>query len=298
MSATLVILAAGLGSRYKGLKQVDSFGPSGEQLFDYTVYDAIRAGFDQVVFVIRKAFAADFEQSVNSKFAHKIDVRFVYQELDNLPEGCTPVHGREKPWGTGHALWVTKDVVTSPFCMVNADDFYGAKAIKQMHDLLQTFEPGETNAGMVGYLLDDTLSDFGSVSRGICDIERGDLNGIEEHTQIEKKEDQIISVREDGEYVLPPDTIVSMNLMGFSPAVYSLMEEMFKAFYHENKHQLKAEFYAPQILKELIDQGVQVPVTATDSSWFGVTYPEDKAEVQRNIQKRIQEGEYPAQLWE
>ncbi len=297
MSTSLVILAAGLGSRYKGLKQVDSFGPSGEQLFDYTVYDAIRAGFDQVVFVIRKAFAADFERAVNSKFADKIEVRFVYQELDNLPESCTPVPGREKPWGTGHALWVTKKVVNSPFCMVNADDFYGAKAIKEMHSLLQSFEHDEMNAAMVGYLLEDTLSEFGSVSRGVCDLEQGNLNGIEEHTQIEKKKDQIISARGDGEHILPPDTIVSMNLMGFSPAVYSLMEKMFKAFYHENKHQLKAEFYAPQILKALIDRGVQVPVTATNSNWFGVTYPEDKARVQKEIQKLIEQGDYPEHLW-
>lgn len=297
MSTSLVILAAGLGSRYKGLKQVDSFGPSGEQLFDYTVYDAIRAGFDQIVFVIRKAFAADFEQSVNSKFADKIEVRFVYQELDNLPEGCATVAGREKPWGTGHALWVTKKVVYSPFCMVNADDFYGAKAIEQMHGLLQTFDHGDMHAGMVGYMLEDTLSEFGSVSRGICDIQDGNLNGIEEHTQIEKKEDKIISIRENGEQTLPPDTIVSMNLMGFSPAVFSLMEDLFKAFYDANKHQLKAEFYAPQILKELIDRGVQVPVTATNSNWFGVTYPEDKARVQQQIQKLIELGEYPEHLW-
>ncbi len=297
MSNSLVILAAGLGSRYKGLKQVDTFGPSGEQLFDYTVYDAIRSGFDRVVFVIRKAFAEDFEEAAKRKFADKIDLRFVYQELDNLPDGCSPIPNREKPWGTGHALWVTKKEVDTPFCMVNADDFYGFEAIEQMHNLLNSINDATLGGGMVGYQLADTLSKFGSVSRGVCDIENGLLNGIEEHTQIEKQGSEIISVREDGNQVLPADTIVSMNLMGFSPAVYDLMEELFVQFYENHKHELKAEFYAPQILKELIDRGIDIPVKATKSTWFGVTYPDDKARVQQEILALVEQGKYPKKLW-
>jgi UTP-glucose-1-phosphate uridylyltransferase len=293
MKPTLVVLAAGLGSRYGGLKQVDAFDPSGETILDYTVYDAIKVGFGKIIFVIRNTMADEFIPRMNTHFGDKIELAFVNQELDDLPNGFTKPEERTKPWGTGHAIWVTRKQVTSPFCIVNADDFYGREGINEICQQLTTMNNQEQNGCMVGYHLKDTLSANGSVSRGICEIENGYLKSITEVTQITKN-------TENGEYApnhLNDDTIVSMNLMGFSSAVFSLIESEFRGFLNNRIAEMKSEFYAPSILQSLIDQEVKVPVQSTDSTWFGVTYPEDKPIVQSKIQALITSGIYPNSLF-
>ncbi|QGY45501.1 nucleotidyltransferase [Maribellus comscasis] len=299
MKPTLLILAAGMGSRFGGLKQVEPVGPNGEAIIDYSIYDAIKAGFGKVVFIIRESFADAFKEKFDKKLQGKIQVEYVYQELDNLPEGFTLPEGREKPWGTAHAILVAKDAVKEPFCALNADDFYGYNAYKVMADYLSESKK-ESEYSMVGYRLKNTLSDFGTVSRGICDVDREkNLQKIVETTKILKKGKEIVSVEEGGiENQLTGNEIVSMNNWGFKPAIFDILEEKFIDFLKTEIHKPKSEMYIPSVVFELIqEKKVEVQVLEANSPWFGVTYKEDKPFVVEKIRELINKGEYPEKLF-
>lgn len=299
MKPTLLILAAGMGSRFGGLKQVEPVGPNGEAIIDYSIYDAIKAGFGKVVFVIRESFAKDFKEKFDPKLKGKVEVEYVYQELENLPEGFTVPDGREKPWGTAHAILVTKNVIKEPFCALNADDFYGFNAYKVMAEFLAASE-NPTEYSMVGYKLKHTLSDYGSVSRGICQVDGNDfLQKIVETTKIFKKENKAVSVEPDGsEKELTGEESASMNIWGFKPSVFSVLEEKFIEFLEENGRELKSEIYIPSVVFEMIrDKKATVKVLKADSPWFGVTYKEDKPRVVARLKKLIEAGDYPEKLF-
>ena len=299
MKPTLLILAAGMGSRFGGLKQVEPIGPSGEAIIDYSIYDAIRAGFGKVVFVIRESFADAFKEKFDSLLNGKIDVEYVYQELDMLPDGFTLPEGREKPWGTAHAILVAKDVINEPFCAVNADDFYGKAAYKIMAEFLTSSEK-TTEYSMVGYHLNKTLSEFGSVSRGICNVDKNrNLNKIVETLTILIKDDKIISVEEDkSETILTGNENVSMNIWGFKPSLFETIENKFVDFLNTEMDKPKSEMLIPSVVFEMInEQKATVKVLEADSPWFGVTYKEDKPFVVKKINRLIEKGEYPENLW-
>lgn len=300
MKPTLLILAAGMGSRFGGLKQVEPVGPNGEAIIDYTIFDAIRAGFGKVVFIIRESFADAFREKFDAKLKGKIKVEYVFQELDKLPEGFSLPEGREKPWGTAHAILVAKDVINEPFCALNADDFYGRNAYRVMADFLNSSED-EKEYSMVGYRLDNTLSDFGSVSRGICSVdENNNLKKIVETTKILKKDNAVISIEPDGsEKTLSGKENASMNIWGFKPSIFSTLEKKFVSFLKNEIDKPKSEMYIPSVVFEMIDEGLaNVKVLEADSPWFGVTYKEDKPFVIEKIQKLVNAGEYPEKLWD
>ena len=298
MKPTLVILAAGMGSRYGGNKQTDAFGPSGETIMEYTIFDAIKAGYGKIVFVIKRSMKETFEPVLKEKIGDRIEVAFVYQELDVLPDGLTIYEGREKPWGTAHALWVANTEVDEPFAMANADDFYGFDGMKKMAEALQAIDNTKVGGCIVGYKLVNTLSDHGTVNRGVCQTEDGNLTGIKECLNIGKKEDGTIFYPEgDTEVILTGNEPVSMNLMGYTTPVFEMMEKGFIEFWNKNKGQLKAEYLTPDIFQEMMDNGVKIPVPKTDSSWFGVTYKEDKPIVIEKLNALIEAGEYPDNLW-
>lgn len=301
MELTLVVLAAGMGSRYGGLKQLDSIGPNGETILDYSVFDAKRAGFSKVVFVIRKDFDALFRQKITNKYTSDIAVEFVYQELDNLPASITYHSERTKPWGTGHAIWCTRNVVTTAFAVINADDFYGQSAFEDMATYLQELQPTEIKEQcMVGFTLKNTLSENGGVSRGICQLDKEQyLTSITERTHIARQVDGTVTFLE-GEQQIPvyEEEIVSMNMMGLTPAIFESFEVFLLQFMQEHGQQLKEEFYLPKVINELIQQQtIRVKVLPTHSEWFGVTYREDKIEVTQKITQLIASGAYPQQLW-
>lgn len=301
MKPTLLILAAGMGSRYGGLKQLDQFGPSGETIMDYSVYDAMKAGFGKVVFIIREDFATEFKEKIISKYEGKIPVEIVYQSLDRIPEGYTLNPERSKPLGTAHAVWCAREVLDTPFAVINADDFYGSGSFKIMADYLSQMDDASTaRQVMVGYMVKNTLSENGSVSRGVCEIkEDGTLGTIIERTKIYTKEDGSIVFEEDGEETpLEPETVVSMNMMGFSSSTLSYYDSDLKAFLDENAGELKKEFFLPLVLNNLIQRGIScVDVLTTTEQWYGVTYPEDKPSVIESIDKKIKDGIYPTPLW-
>jgi NDP-sugar pyrophosphorylase family protein len=299
MKPTLLILAAGMGSRFGGLKQVEPVGPNGEAIIDYTIYDAIRAGFGKVVFIIRESFADAFREKFDAKLKGKIDVEYVFQELNNLPEGFALPEGREKPWGTAHAILVAKDVVKEPFCALNADDFYGKEAYQVMADFL-TSSTDKTEYSMVGYQLKNTLSDFGSVSRGICAVDDNNkLLKIVETTKIVKKDDGVVSIEADGsEHALTGNENASMNIWGFKPSIFETLENKFVEFLKTEIHKPKSEMYIPSVVFEMIDEKLaSVKVLEADSPWFGVTYKEDKPLVVNKLRALIDAGEYPKKLW-
>jgi len=299
MKPTLLILAAGMGSRFGGLKQVEPVGPNGEAIIDYSIYDAIRAGFGKIVFVIRESFADAFREKFDSKLKDKIEVEYIYQELDMLPKGFSLPEEREKPWGTAHAILVTKDAIKEPFCALNADDFYGFNAYKTMADFLISSSDSQEYS-MVGYKLNKTLSDFGSVSRGICEIDKNNnLIKIVETKKIFKKDSEIISV-EDDESVsrLTGDENVSMNIWGFKPSIFVTLEEKFVDFLKSEIDKPKSEMFIPSVVFEMIDeQKAEVKVLEADSPWFGVTYQEDKPLVVNKIKNLIAKGDYPEKLF-
>ena len=300
MKPTLLILAAGMGSRYGGLKQTDPIGPNGEAIIDYSIFDAIRAGFGKVVFVIIESFAENFKASFDEKLKGKIETVYVYQELSNIPDGLEFNPEREKPWGTGHAVLVAKDLINEPFAVINADDFYSEQAYHKIAEYLKEAEKSSSpNYAMVGYQLDQTLSDNGYVSRGVClsDAE-GNLIDAVEHTSIERKGGKIIATLENEEKILNGKETVSMNFWGFLPSYFDFLEESFTDFIQENKEQLKAEFYIPFVVNDLIKaEKAKVKVLESTEKWFGVTYKEDKAETIENIKTLISEGKYPKKLW-
>lgn len=299
MKPTLLILAAGMGSRYGGLKQIEPVGPNGETILEYSVYDAIRAGFGKVVFVIRESFANDFKARFESKLAGKIDIEYVYQETNMLPEGFTLPENREKPWGTGHAVLMARGVINEPFAAINADDFYGAEAYQVIADFLTKSVTKNTYA-MIGYQLDKTLSDFGSVSRGICETSKNNLlTKITETHKIRQEGATIICDSEnEGTIEMTGKETVSMNFWGFHPSVFKNIENQFVDFLKTSIEIPKSEFYIPFVVFEMIRSGqTEVEVLKADSPWFGVTYQEDKPFVIDQIQKLTDQEVYPAKLW-
>ncbi len=301
MKPTLLILAAGMGSRYGGLKQVDPVGPDGEAIIDYSIYDAIRAGFGKVVFVIRESFAEAFKESFNKKLEDKIEVEYVFQELDNVPEGIKVSEDRQKPWGTGHAILVAKEKITEPFAVINADDFYGAASYKMISDYLNSAEGSELpDYCMVGYGLKHTLSDHGFVSRGVCETDKNNyLQTVIERTHIEKTNGKIISqVENNTQLELTGNEVVSMNIWGFTPSYFDFLDKYFADFIKVNSGNPKAEFYIPFVVNELIKtKQAKLKVLESEDLWFGVTYKEDKKLAVRNIADLIEKGVYPEKLW-
>jgi len=299
MKPTLLILAAGMGSRYGGLKQIEPVGPNGETIIEYSVFDAIRAGFGKVVFVIRESFAAEFKDRFESKLAGKIDIEYVYQEINKLPEGFKSSEDREKPWGTGHAVLMAKDIIDVPFAAINADDFYGAEAYQVIAEYLSKSVSNDSYA-MVGYQLNNTLSEFGSVSRGICVTEDNNLlTKITETHKIRQEGCRTLCESENQETIeLTGKETVSMNFWGFHPSVFLNIEKQFVDFLTKNISQPKSEFYIPFVVFEMIKQGqANVEVLKADSPWFGVTYKEDKPFVIEQIRKLTDLGIYPEKLW-
>lgn len=289
---TLLVLAAGMGSRYGGLKQIDPVGPSGETILDYSVHDALRAGFTRVVFVIRRDFDQVFRERIGARYVGRLAVDYVYQALDVLPSGFTVPAGREKPWGTGHATWCARDAVREPFAVINADDFYGRDSFLQLARFLRGATPDE--AAMAGFRLDRTLSENGAVSRGVCAVaEDGALHSVTEHTGI-KREDVGPARAFSGAEA------VSMNCWGFTPAIFPALGELFSRFLREEApaNPLKSEFYLPGSISSLIAAGrLRVKVLPTTSDWFGITYREDKPRVVAQLEALVQRGDYPAKLW-
>lgn len=298
-----MILAAGMGSRYGSLKQMDGIGPSKEAILDYSVYDAIRAGFNRVVFVIRKSFGDEFKEVFNKeRFGGKIDVEYVFQELDDLPDGFSLPEGRTKPWGTNHAVIVAQNAVHTPFAVINADDFYGKDAFKVMHDYLASLPEGSCGRYcMVGYIVGNTLSDNGTVSRGVCSSDAdSNLVSIVERTKIERRNGSIVYIDDDGStHPLDDNTIVSMNMFGFTPDYFTESREYFKKFLAENIANPKAEFFIPLMTNKLItEKKASLKVLSSSAEWFGVTYKEDRPGVVARLEALITAGEYPRSLWD
>ena len=297
---TLLVLAAGMGSRYGSLKQMDGVGPNGEAIIDYSVYDAIRAGFGKVVFVIRHSFAAEFQEVFSAeRFGHKIEVEYVYQELESLPEGFTLPAERVKPWGTNHAVMMAKGAIDGPFAVINADDFYGREAYQTIGDYLSQLGNSRNNYCMVGYQVSKTLSENGTVSRGVCTVDgQGNLQGMVERTQIERVNGTILFHDGGADEPLAEDTPVSMNLFGFTPDYFDYSEAFFKEFLAANIENLKSEFFIPLMVNKVISEGTaSMRVLKTTSNWFGVTYKEDKPQLVAKIEELIEEGIYPKNLW-
>ncbi len=301
MHTTLLILAAGMGSRYGGMKQVDAFGPSGETITDYSIYDALHAGFERFVFVISPQMEEDFKTNFIKKFPSHLEVDYVIQSLDNLPRGFTLPEDRLKPWGTAHAVLMAKDAINEPFAVINADDYYGRKSYKIMnHFLAQTSVEAPGHYCMVGFELQKTVSEHGSVARGICQVnDKGYLSGMVERTKIFLKDGEILFEEEDGSvHPLDPMDTVSMNLFGFTPDFFAHIEEDFKGFLKNNADNPKAELYIPYVVNNLIAAGKsKMSVLQTPESWFGVTYQEDKPKVLKAIRELVDAGIYPESLW-
>lgn len=298
---TLLVLAAGMGSRYGSLKQIDPVGPSGETIIDYSIYDAIRAGFGKVVFIIRKSFEQDFKEIFISKLQPFIPVEYVFQELENVPEGVSFSPERVKPWGTAHAILMAKDRIKEPFAVINGDDFYGSDAFKTMADYLNSLTiEQQTQYSLVGYQVGNTMSENGTVSRGVClEDASSNLVSVTERTNIQFTHGGIAYQEEDGTLVfLNPETLVSMNFWGFTPEYFKQTESMFVDFVKANSESLKAEFYIPAAIDNLINSSnASVKVLRSSAKWFGVTYKEDKPVVIEKLAQLIKMGVYPAQLW-
>lgn len=300
MKPTLFVLAAGMGSRYGGLKQLDGLGPNGETIMDYSIYDAIRAGFGKIVFVIRSSFESDFRSVVIDKFKNLIDTDVVFQEISKVPEGSSYNPEREKPWGTNHAVLMGKDAIKEPFAVINADDFYGQESFAILADFLRSVEGKQNEYCMVGYRVGNTLSESGAVSRGVCVVDENNLlQNVVERTHIEEKGGSIIYLDENGEEVsIHSNTPVSMNMWGFTPDYFDYSEQFFKEFLAENGQKLKSEFYIPLAVNDLIVQGkATCKVLDTPSKWFGVTYAEDRPQVVLKINELIRKGVYPEKLF-
>jgi dTDP-glucose pyrophosphorylase len=301
MKPTLLVLAAGMGSRYGSLKQIDPVGPSGETIIDYSIYDAIRAGFGKVVFIIRKSFEEDFKNIFISKLQPHIQVEYVFQEIDKLPEGLTASPDRTKPWGTAHAVLMAKDTIHEPFAVINGDDFYGSGAFQTMAEYLNSLTTEtQTQYSLVGYQVGNTMSDYGSVSRGICQEDENEfLVSVTERTNIQYVDGKIAYNESDGKSVfLNSETLVSMNFWGFTPEYFKQTEALFSDFVKANSDSLKAEFYIPYAIDILINNSsASVKVLRSDAKWFGVTYKEDKPLVIEKLAQLIKAGVYPAKLW-
>ncbi len=300
MKPTLFVLAAGMGSRYGGLKQLDGLGPNGETIMDYSIYDAVRAGFGKVVFVIRKSFENDFKNIVLKKYNGIIETEIVFQDITDVPAGVTYNPEREKPWGTNHAVLMGKDVIREPFAVINADDFYGKESYEALAGFLRDVEGKKNEYCMVGYRVGNTLSESGSVSRGVCVVdEKGNLTNVVERTSIEEKNGVIVYVDENGQEVkIDAKTPVSMNMWGFTPDYFQYSLEGFKKFLKEQGDKLKSEFYIPTVVNDLVVDGkATCKVLDTPAKWFGVTYAEDRPQVVLKINELIKKGVYPEKLF-
>jgi len=298
MKPTLLVLAAGMGSRYGGLKQLDGVGPAEETIMDYSVYDAIRAGFGKVVFVIRESFAEEFKTRVTDKFSNQVNVEFVFQEVNAPIKGVDELPERQKPWGTAHAMMMAADVIKEPFAVINADDYYGISSFQKMATFL-TNTATPDHYGMVGYVLSKTISDNGTVSRGVCSLgENNLLESITESHHIERVNGIIQHVKDGVAYPLTEGTLVSMNFFGFHPAIFEYSRKMFVDFVKDNYENPKAEFYIPLVVNTMMENGdLKVTVLDCDEKWYGVTYKEDKEDVQNALLKFTENGRYTNPLW-
>ena len=296
---TLLIRAAGMGSRFGGLKQIEPMGPNGEFLIDYSIYDAINAGFNKVVFIIKEENYAIFKETIGKRVEDKINTEYVFQDMNDLPEGYTKPEERVKPWGTAHAILCAKDNIHEPFVIINADDFYGKDAYKVASNFLKSVKEGN-NYCLVGYKVANTLTENGAVKRGICKLENGNLTELIE-SNVEKIDGKIIAKPLDGRepFFVTEDTYVSMNMLSFTPSIFKYIEERFPKFLENHKDDiLKAEYLIPDLLERLTLEGItETKVLPTDAKWEGVTYKEDKEEVVKSIKKLVLKGEYPNKLW-
>lgn len=296
---TLVILAAGIGSRYGGLKQLDTFTPEGDTIIDFSIYDALEAGFGKFVFIIRKSIEEEFRAEIDKKLQGKAEVAYVFQEIDKVP-GKYKNPQREKPWGTGHAMLMAKDEVQENFAIINADDFYGRDAFVAMAKYLKSIDKNSFDFSMMAYLLKNTVSDHGFVSRGECEVDdKGFLSHIVERTHIEKTKEGLVRKDDKGNLIpIDENTVVSMNFWGFTPRCFEYTEALFESFLEENKDNLKAEYFIPLIVNGYLKNGTaSVKVLTSDARWFGVTYKEDKESVQKEIQALKEKNIYPTHLW-
>lgn len=300
---TLVIMAAGMGSRYGGLKQIDPVGPNGEIIMEYSIYDAIRAGFSKVVFIIKKEIESVFRDVIGKKIENIIDVEYVYQRIDNLPEGYSVPEGRVKPWGTGHAVLSARDAVKTPFAVINADDFYGAQTYKLLNDFLSANNDSQDKYKycMVGFVIENTLTENGHVARGVCNADGdGNLADIHERTKIMKFGEDTKYTEDDQNWiVIPKGSVVSMNTWGFNQSIFKELEAGFPDFLENNKNNIiKAEYFLPSVVDNLIKSGkADVKVLSTTDKWYGVTYQEDKPNVKKSIGDMVKFQKYPQKLW-
>lgn len=305
MKPVLVIMAAGMGSRYGGLKQIDPVDEQGHIIIDFSIFDAVKAGFEKVVFIIKKEDEADFKECIGDRMSKKMDVSYVYQDLHNLPEGFKVPEGRVKPWGTGHAIASCLGKVDGPFAVINADDYYGQHAFETIYNYLNTHEDDEQyRYTMVGYVLENTLTDHGHVARGVCETdEQGYLVGIHERTRIEKRGEGAAYTEDDGKTwtEIPKGSTVSMNMWGFSKSILEELKSRFKAFLEENleSNPLKCEYFLPTVVGELLEeQKATIEVLKSSDRWYGVTYKEDKQVVVEAVKNFKKQGLYPERLWE
>lgn len=299
----LVVMAAGLGSRYGGLKQIDPVGPHGQLIIDYSVYDAVKAGFQKVVFIIKEENHAIFEETIGSRIRGAIDVQYVYQRANDIPAGFSIPEGRAKPWGTGHAVWATRDVIAEPFAVINADDFYGFGAFRALYTFLADVDPVSTDFMLAGFRVENTLTENGTVARGVCETSAdGYLTGVTERTKIEKRPCGA-AYTEDGGATwtdIPAGTVVSMNTWGFTAKLFDEMKIELPQFFENDvpKNPLKSEFFLPFVVDKMIqEKRARVRVIDTGERWYGVTYREDKPVVHAAIERMTREGKYPENLW-
>lgn len=293
----LVVMAAGLGSRFGGIKQMTGVGPNNEFIIDYSVYDAVMAGFQKVVFVIRKDMYEDFKSTIGNRIKNKINVQYVFQDINDIPNGFSVPTDRKKPWGTGHAVLCCRDIIDDNFIVINADDFYGRDSFIKIYDYLKNVDKNLKNYCMVSYKLINTMSDYGSVSRGICEVSDGKLIDINERTNIINRNGNLIYIDEE-DHLINKDALVSVNLWGFTPRMFEDASRYFVEFFKENSNLSKAEFYLPTIVKKSIDEGkAVVNVLESSSKFSGMTYKEDREKLSIYINDLVKEGVYPNDLW-
>jgi dTDP-glucose pyrophosphorylase len=300
---TLVVMAAGMGSRYGGLKQIDAVGPNGEIIIDYSIYDAVKSGFGQVVFIVKKDIEQAFRQAIGDRIGRYVDTQYAYQEIDAVPSGYQVPPGRTKPWGTAHAILCCKNIVKTPFAVINADDFYGSTSFMEMRKFLSSLK-GKANPSsyaMVGFILENTLTEHGTVSRGVCTVNGdGSLTDIQERTKIQKSENGAQYTENGANWIdLPRDSIVSMNLWGLDTSIFDELEKGFADFLAQNRDQIqKAEYFLPGVINNLlIKKKATVQVLTSKERWYGITYREDKPTVVNAIRSLIEQGVYPEKLW-
>lgn len=294
----LVVMAAGLGSRFGGIKQMTGVGPNDLFIIDYSVYDAIRAGFKKVVFIIRKDIYDDFRNTIGKRIENKIDVEYVFQDINDIPEGFSVPSDRVKPWGTGHAVLSARNVIDDNFIVINADDFYGRESFLRISEYLKNVDKSSKEYSMVSYKLINTMSDYGSVSRGICNVDNGKLVDINERTNIVKKDGNLVYI-DEGEHLIDKDALVSVNFWGFTPCMFDDANRYFIEFFKSNSDLSKKEFYLPTIVKNSIEEGIaSVSVLESESKFSGMTYKEDREALSNYICELVRDGVYPYNLWD